>query len=92
MIKINKDKYPVFFNLLSQSGSIKHVFCVASLDAIDVATEVAYYEKKVDSKGLFKIVDNSSYKFAIFYKNYVCYFDSVPTSDTLLKVRSDLEL
>lgn len=92
MIKINKDRFQIFFNLVSKSGSIKHCFCVPSLDAVDVCTEVAYYEKKVDSKNLFVIVDNSSYKFVFFYKNFVCYFAEVPTSSTLVKLKEDIEL
>lgn len=92
MIKIDKNKYTVFFNLVSKNGSIKHCFCVPSLDAVDVCIEVAYYEKKVDTKGLFVIVDNSSYKFVFFYKNFVCYFVDVPSSEILFKLRGGLEL
>lgn len=90
MIKIDKNKYPVFFNTVSESGKVYHVFCVADFDALDCAIEVSYYEKKVDTKGLFVVVCNSSYKFVYFYKNFVCYFAEVPGSGTLKKLRSEL--
>ena len=88
MIKVDKSKFPVYFCLVSKSGILKHCFCILDFEAVDCCIDVAYYDKIITSK-IFVIVDYDKFKFALFLKNYIYYFNEVPTTDTLKKMQGE---
>lgn len=91
MIKIDKNIYPLYFSIKDEFCQQKHIFCVKDFDAVDVALEVAYFNKIVKTK-LFVVISSSDFNFVYFIDNFVFYFQEVPERKLLLNFRKEMGL